>query len=503
MTFVKHPLIKPDTIEMRTYQEAILGTASQKNTLCVIPTGMGKTTIAVLLAALRLDKNPDSKILIMAPTRPLCEQHLRSFQKFMEVPEEEIVLITGKISPRDREDMYDGSKIISATPQTIQNDIKSGLLNFSKFSLLVVDECHRSVKKYAYPFVARAYMEKSKYPRILALTASPGSNEIKINIIRKNLSIDAVEIRTESDPDVSPYVKEIETEIVKVSLSDDLKTAQENLKKALNRRLGKLKRYNLNIKTKGELLDAQRRVSKEISTNRKPVHFHMISLIVESIKIWHALQLLETQSISAVSIYIEKVRQKKTKSDAGILNDVEFMKAVKIIEESGEHPKIKKLKEVVKREFDNNKDTRIIIFSHFRDNIYKIEDMLKEVCNPAILIGQSGERGLSQKQQIEVIREFNDGYYNCLIGSPVAEEGLHIPTADIAIFYDTVPSEIRTIQRRGRVGRTKVGKIIFLMTRDTRDEAYYWTAKRRESNMKETLKNMRSTNKTRTITDFL
>jgi len=501
MTFVKHPLIKPDTIEIRSYQEAILGTASKKNTLCVIPTGLGKTTLAVLLAAHRLENNPDSKILIMAPTRPLCEQHMRSFQKALNIPEEEIVLITGRVSPLDREDFYDGSKIISATPQTIQNDIISGVLDFSKFSLLVVDECHRSVKKYAYPFVAKKFMENSKYPRILGLTASPGSSEEKIKEICKNLFIESVEIRTDSDEDVKPYLKKIETEFVKIDLPENLKTAQENLKKALNRRLGKLKKYNINVKTKRELLLAQKKVSKEISTSRKPILFYVISLIVESIKIWHTLELMETQSIEAVKSYLEKIKMKKTKSDKGILNDVEFLRAIKIIEESEEHPKIGKLQQIIKREIENRKDVRIIVFSHYRDNIYNIHNLLEGVCFPVVLIGQSGERGLSQKEQIEVIREFNDGYYNCLIGSPVAEEGLHIPSADIAIFYDTVPSEIRAIQRRGRVGRTKVGKIIFLITRGTRDESYYWSAQRKERIMRETLKEMRKTDKT--IEDFV
>ena len=123
------------------------------------------------------------------------------------------------------------------------------------------------------------------------------------------------------------------------------------------------------------------------------------------------------------------------------------------------------------------------------------------MCKPVILIGQSGERGLSQKEQIEVIMEFNDGYYNCLITSPIGEEGLHIPSADIAIFYDSVASEIRTIQRRGRVGRTKVGKIIFLLTRKTRDEGYYWTSQRREAKMKTILKSMQK--KGKTINDFV
>ena len=162
MPFVKHPLIKPDTIEMRTYQETILGTSSQKNTLCVIPTGMGKTTIAIMLAALRLEKYPNSKILIMAPTKPLAEQHQRSFREFMNIPEEEIVLVTGKIDPKKRKDLYEFAQVIAATPQTIQNDIRNNIIDLYEFSLLIVDECHRSVKKYAYPFVVKHYVEESK-----------------------------------------------------------------------------------------------------------------------------------------------------------------------------------------------------------------------------------------------------------------------------------------------------------------------------------------------------
>jgi ERCC4-related helicase len=501
MKFVKHSLIKPKTIEFRTYQETVLNTAVNKNTLAVLPTGLGKTTLAILLAAYRLEKYPKSKILIMAPTKPLCEQHQKTFQKYMNIPEEEIILVTGMIAPKKRRDLYEFATVISATPQTIQNDLRTGILDLYEFSLLVVDECHRSVKKYAYPFVAKVYTEKSKYPRILGLTASPGSEEEKINRICKNLFIDSVEIRTDSDEDVKPYIKEIETEYVKVDLPENLKTAQEKLKKALNSRLEKLKKYNIYVRNKRELLQAQKKVSREIATNKKPIMFYLISLIVESIKIWHTLELMETQSVKAVKLYLEKVKQKKTKSDKGVLNDPDFVNAISIIEKSDEHPKLIKLQEIIKREIENNKAVRIIVFSHFRDNIHNIYNNLDGICFPVILIGQSGERGLSQKEQIEVISEFNEGYYNCLITSPIGEEGLHIPSADIAIFYDSVASEIRTIQRRGRVGRTKVGKIIFLLTKKTRDEAYYWTSQRREKRMKTILKQMQ--NKEKTIDDFL
>jgi len=503
MKFIEHPLIKQNAIESRDYQESILNTTIRKNTLCVLGTGLGKTTIAILLTAHRLEKYPDSKILIMAPTRPLNAQHQKLFQNSLNLPEEDIILITGKIPPPARGRLYKSAKIITATPQCILNDLQNEILDLSDYSCLIVDECHRSVRRYPYPFVAKEYTGKSKYPLILGLTASPGGTEEKIKEICKNLFIEAVEIRTDIDEDVKPYIKEIKTEFVKVELPENLKTAQEHLKNALKRRLEKLKEYNIHIKTKRELLDAQKRASRQLATERKPFLFYLISLIVEAIKIWHVLELLETQSIKATKIYLEKVKQKKTKSDKGILNDADFLNAMKIIEVSEEHPKIEKLKEVIKKEIEENKSASIIVFSHYRDNIYNIHDILKEVCRPVILIGQAGEKGLSQKEQIDVIKDFNAGYYNCLITSPIGEEGLHIPSADIAIFYDSVPSEIRTIQRRGRVGRTKVGKIIFLITKKTRDESYYWTAYRREKKMKEILRSMQNENKEQpSIDDF-
>ena len=500
MQFVEHSLIKPKSIESRIYQENILRTAKRKNTLCVLGTGLGKTTIAVLLSANRIEKFPDSKILIMAPTRPLCAQHQKYFKDCLNIPEEEIILLTGKISPSKRIELYKEAKIISATPQTISNDIRNDILNLSDFSLLVVDETHRAVKRYPYPFVAKVFKKQSRYPLILGLTASPGGSREKIESIRKNLFIEAVEIRTEDEKDVKPYVKELKTEWIKVDLPENLKNAQTHLKNALKKRFEKLKNYNIHIRTKKDLLSVQKRVSRQISTERKPILFYLISLIVGAVKIWHFLELLETQSVKAAKLYLDKVEQKKTKSDRSILQDVDFKKAIELIENE-KHPKIEKLEEIIKKELENNEKVKIIIFSHFRNNIYNIHDILKSICSPVVLIGQAGERGLSQKEQIGIIRDFNDGMYNCLITSPIGEEGLHIPSADLAIFYDSVPSEIRTIQRRGRVGRTKVGKIIFLLTRKTRDEGYYWTAYRKEKQMRTILREMQK--KGKTIEDFI
>jgi Fanconi anemia group M protein len=489
------------SIQSREYQNAIAKSASKGNCLVVVSTGLGKTLISVLVTAERLNRFPESKAMILSPTKPLCAQIQKVFQETMDIEPEKIVLITGRIRPEDREHFYNQSKIIVSTPQCIANDLRNNIINLSDFSIITFDEAQHSIGNYSYTYVAKKYKEQRSNPLILGLTASPGGTEEKIKEICKNLFIESIEIRTEIDEDVKPYVKEIKTEVVKVDLPENLKNAQELLKVALRRRLDKLRSYNIHIKNKRELLEAQKRASRQLQTERKPIMFYLISLIVEAVKIWHTLELLETQSIKAVKIYLEKVKQKKTKSDKGVLNDADFLKALKIIETSEEHPKIEKLKEIIKKEIESNKNISLIVFSHYRDNIFNLQNLIEEVCRPVVLIGQGGEKGLSQKEQIDVIKDFNAGYFNCLITSPIGEEGLSIPSADLAIFYDNVPSTIRLIQRRGRVGRVKVGKVIFLITKGTRDEAYFWRSIRGENKMKEVLRNMQ--NKQQNIEDFI
>jgi Fanconi anemia group M protein len=85
---------------------------------------------------------------------------------------------------------------------------------------------------------------------------------------------------------------------------------------------------------------------------------------------------------------------------------------------------------------------------------------------------------------LEIIRKFEEGTINVLISTSVSEEGISIKGVDTAVFYETVSSAIRMIQRKGRVGRFDVGKIYLLIAEDTNDEGYFWLSKRREKAMR-------------------
>jgi Fanconi anemia group M protein len=92
---------------------------------------------------------------------------------------------------------------------------------------------------------------------------------------------------------------------------------------------------------------------------------------------------------------------------------------------------------------------------------------------------------LSQKKQLSVVKDFEGGEYNVLVATSVAEEGLHIPSVDCAIFFEPVPSGLRMIQRKGRVGRVKAGKIFVMYTKGCIDEKYLFISRAKEKRLGE------------------
>lgn len=186
----------------------------------------------------------------------------------------------------------------------------------------------------------------------------------------------------------------------------------------------------------------------------------------------------------------------------------EVLKLVENIKKSEvEHPKLTKLKFLIKDLLKEDPKVKIIVFANYRATVEKINEVLKkEGIKSEILIGQATKegKGMSQQEQIEVLKRFRDGEFNVLITTSIGEEGLDIIATDYAIFYESVPSEIRSIQRRGRVGRQTAGKVIFLLTKDTRDESYYWAAFQKEKKMKGILYDMREkSKKKRSLKDWL
>jgi len=495
-------ILRENSFEAREYQQSIAETATRRNTLVVLPTGIGKTLIAVIVAARRLELFPNSKILVMAPTRPLNAQHKKSFEKFTTIEPEKIALVTGKIQPNEREKIYKDATIVVATPQTIKNDLENEKINLKNFSFAVFDEAHRSVKDYAYTEVAKRYKEQSEHPLILGLTASPGGTVEKIGAIRDTLFIQEIEIRTETEEDVKKYVKETVKDWIYVDFPEEFQMIRGMIENVLKDDLYWLKEHHFTATyhpSKTQLLMLQKRIGAQYSKTRNFALVWALIRSAQAIKLEHAIELLETQGVSSLHEYLEKVSASKKNTDRRMMKDrriQEIFERVKNLAESGmEHPKMHMLKALLKDLLAEDPKMKIIIFANFRATVERIKNMLqKEGIKTEVLIGQTIKegKGMSQQQQVETLKRFGVGEFNVLVGSSISEEGLDVPAVNYAIFFEAVPSEIRAIQRRGRVGRQTTGKIIFMLTKGTRDEAYFHSALHKEKKMHRILEDMKN-----------
>ncbi len=502
---IKNSYLRQDNIESRKYQLEIAKKCASKNSLVVLPTGLGKTIIGVYVAALTLEKYPSkSKILVLAPTRPLINQHYDSFKNLMTIPEELFVVLTGKINPEKRVELFQENQIIFYTPQTLRNDLVNRKYSLESACLIIFDEAHHATGDYAYTLIADEYIDQNPDGTILGLTASPGASKEKIRILCENLHVskENIHTRTRKDMDVKSYLKPMDIYKIGVNLTELMEEAYDAVQNLLEERLQYLSQLGfISVKDgklylkiiRKDLLKLNAELVRLVKGDGdKTGVYSALSVNAQGLILYHMLELIEQQGLDVLLIYLTKVKQdarKKTSSKAVkiLASDhrlhqifIELKKNEDLSPEKLIHPKYFLLEKLLVQELERNPNSRILVFVKLRDSVRNIVSKLKVnnhgVIKPARFVGQStkskDDKGLSQKKQLEILKKFKEGVVNVLISTNVGEEGLDIAECDLVVFYDVVASEIRFIQRKGRTARHREGKVIILYCKDTHDEIY-------------------------------
>ena len=454
----------------RAYQLAIYNSILQNgNTLVVLPTGLGKTLIALMLIR---DKMKEGRCLFLTPTKPLAKQHVESIKKILGFDESEVTLVTGELSPEKRVAEY-AKKVIISTPQTVKNDFEENRLD-GQFALCIVDEAHRSVGEYAYVYVANKLSEQNAL--IVGLTASPGGKQERIKEVMETLHIQNIEIRTALDEDVRQYVQQSFIKWMPVMLSPTLKLIKVTLDEMISKyahALGSLG-FPPPLRNKGKFMELRQRILNVQSGVKYPALVNYSVLL----NLLHMSELIETQGMHALRQYVQKLKEKDTKSGKLLLCETGFAKIVEYLQSDEEHPKMKVMIDLIK----SLADKKIIVFAQYRDQVKLIEqELVKNGILAKQFVGKKDK--YTRKMQEETIAAFRNDEFSVLCASSIGEEGIDIPSVDAVIFYEPIPSEIRSIQRRGRAARLKEGEIYILMTRGTRDEYFHWSAINKEKKM--------------------
>ena len=519
--FVTHPLIKDNSIESRLYQNSIFNSSKDKNSLIILPTSLGKTVISALICADVLYNYKQSRILIMAPTRPLVLQHLISFSSFLKVLDDQKILLTGKVSPSMRKRIWDNKtiKLIFATPEVIRNDLNEFRLNLKDFGLVIFDEAHRAIKDYAYTLISKKYMEQSSNPLILAMTASPGSDKNRIQQICNNLYIEHIEYRNEEDSDVKPYVNPIELKWEFVELPEKYKQIILLFKSMLHEKLrwlmfrGLIKKNNIDYVFKRDLLELgeilQRNLKFSLNEEKGPLYLALLNQSA-ALSLMYCIELIESQGPFSLKTFIKRMESSEGKAHSLILKDPRMKDIFKLLENVTEHPKLTYLINLFKKGKlitsannnlnvllnNNNINSQILVFSHYRDTATHIVDELNKTGIKSFrFVGQSSRNndiGMNQNEQSVILDSFRKKEFNVLVATSIAEEGLDIPEVNLVIFYEPVSSEIRHIQRKGRTGRKSTGNVIILASKDTVDMRILYANKRRIEKMKTIFNSMKT-----------
>ncbi|HKS59290.1 MAG TPA: DEAD/DEAH box helicase [Thermoplasmata archaeon] len=498
--FVRHPLLAPRMIRALPFQLDLARVGIQEDLLVVLPTGLGKTVIAALIAAEVLRRG-SGKLLFLAPTRPLVEQHAQALGHWFGRLRR--ARFTGTLRKPLREGSWDGAEAIFATPEMVVNDLAAERYDLKQVGLLVFDEAHRTVGDYAYVAIAQRFRtDRPTDGRVLALTASPGGKHERIEEVVGALGVARVEARSRDDPGVREYVQPVEISYSFVKLPPVMLDLREKIFSSIReeghklQKMGFLRKKPLVSLTVKDLIALRGEIFARPGpmTRKFGPLFHQLILL----HLHHALERLETQGVEPFLQYLDRVgeKPKPSRGDRALLKlpliEAAREEARRYLRETKEasHPKLDALVKFVEQELAGSRarPARLLVFAQYRDTIQSIQRTLEaRGIRVARFVGQATrdaeDPGMSQKEQSAVLEGFRAGQFPVMVASSVAEEGLDIPDVDVVLFFESVPSEIRAIQRRGRTGRSSVGRVVVLLTEDTRDVGYMKAEARRERAM--------------------
>lgn len=489
--------VYPTNYPQRDYQFNMIRKALFTNVLVALPTGLGKTFIAAVVMYNWYRWAPNSKIIFLAPAKPLVTQQIEACYHVCGIPAGLTAELTGGINKARRTAAYAERRVFFLTPQTFQNDLRNGLIKAKDISCLVVDEAHHATGNYAYVNVVRQMRTETDSFRVLALTATPGKTVETVQEVIDGLHISQIEIRNETSIDIRSYTHTKEVETIVLDLSPEMISVQTKYASLLKPMMQKLAAWGVGMTgdpTKVSAFAIREAVSKlqreSRGQNRSNANAAFaVGGILASLA--YNMELLNTHGIRPFydAMVDLKSSVKTSENKKRVIANPNFSAMMREMEElmldpvyTG-HPKLDHLSGLVlnhfqKAEEEGDSQTRVMIFSSLRVSAEAIVAVLKQnspLVKPTPFFGQQAGKsgsGMSQKEQQETISKFKKGIYNVIVATSVGEEGLDIGEIDMIVCYDSSSSPARMLQRMGRTGRKRDGQVFVLCVRGKEEMAF-------------------------------
>ncbi|KAM6436782.1 ATP-dependent RNA helicase DHX58 isoform 2-T5 [Liasis olivaceus] len=472
-------------LELRDYQWKVIGPALEgKNIIIWLPTGAGKTRAAVYVCKRHLESQDKNKVVVLANTVPLVDQHLKNEFSFLQSQFRITALCGDRIQKIFFSEMVKCHDLIICTAQILYNALthqeEEMRVELTDFSLVVIDECHHTHKGTVYNKIMEDYLDhklkgQQGLPQILGLTASLGTGSANSLEAAKNHILEiCANLDTEKIMSADKHKPSLDIHVPCPKKQYDLSEPRlqdpfgEKLKEIMTQICSYLNVPNMttDFGTKlfeQQIVELEKEGAKEFCQKTRVCALHLRKyndalLTNETVRMIDAFNILDT--FYQLECATKMLTQTSEKYLVQIFNENRLSLLALAEDSRYENPKLSKLQQVLRDQFQELKSSRGIVFTRTRHSAYSLHQWVlnnQALCELGIktdvLIGASSSNQtthMTQQEQQDVIHRFRKGALNLLFSTSVAEEGLDIPECNIVVRYGLMTNEIAMMQARGR-----------------------------------------------------
>ncbi|KAF2219956.1 hypothetical protein BDZ85DRAFT_267874 [Elsinoe ampelina] len=512
----------PDTVAdegveivLRSYQREMLQAALSGNAIVVMPTGSGKTLVAVARIRHELEQSAagdDRLIWFLANSVELCLQHYEILQQ--QLPAYRIIPLLGS----DNTDKWSeqrlwsatlkGVHIVVGTPDVLKDALTHGFVRINQIRLLIFDEAHHAIKKHGMNIIMTNFYHVEKaagsvVPKILGLTASPTMNarEGSLEQLESNLDAQATtpqqwleelnkhvyppevtvvnyQVDAVDYPGPSVICQRLQSLVINydfnsdpyvVEISSHATAGQDHrLQKVLEKRKtacsDQIKTLNRQLETLAEKLGypaAENYFRLQLAAFQAKNTRNVLATDLLSREAQHVANLLDS--------VISNISQPRT--DAGLASPAR---------------RVEELVDLLNKEASPS--LRGIIFVRERVIATELSRMLKEadVLSRHYSVGAFVGTSTSEKRKAPVpdltdpkqqrrnLADFRDGTKNLIIATSVLQEGIDVSACNLVINFDLPDTLVGFIQRRGRARQKDSRYYVFIASNDIKNKPLQW-----------------------------
>ncbi|KAF7988127.1 hypothetical protein HCN44_007621 [Aphidius gifuensis] len=506
-------------IKPRPYQVELCQRALDSNSIVYLPTGAGKTFIAVLMIkklnkdARKLNNNAGKKTIFIVNTVPLVVQQANYINKHSGLKCQGYSSENTKDTWQEKHwiKQFQINQVLVFTAQIFFDILARSYITLSQINLIIFDECHHAVKSHPMREIMKLFetCPKHQQPKVVGLTAtllnSNVENEkinsfvhdLEITFNAKVITVDTSNINVINEKNITEtYVEFDNFSTNAVNLIDnDINNMMAVVRRELNRK---------KISSSRQFSLKSSRVFQAKPGNKKLINlFEDIDDCIKSMGLFAGHQAVISQMANIyamkknscdesykklLQVLINELRKLNNKITS-IINSKRTNGLIKIQTFSSD--KIIKLFTTIYNYYsacDDKKNFCCIIFVTRRTTVYILYSVLKNLrviskefkfIKPDYVLGSSGDTiknftGSKNicRQNKEVLNNFRNGEINCLVATDVVDEGVDIPNCSLIVRYDA-PQDYRSyIQSKGRA-RHKSSQVTFLV--DKNDSKLYET----------------------------